>query len=68
MTVCGPKLTCFKCDGRLIWLLCGWWWSQLTRFLYAGPQSLGFSVSIEIDLVFVWAVDILLNYSAGDRP
>ena len=31
----------------------------MTRFLDAGRKSLGFSVSIEIDLVFVW-VDIEL--------
>ena len=54
LTVCGPKLTCFKCDDRLTWFLCGLWWSKLTRFLDAGRKSLGFSVSIEIDLVSVW--------------
>ena len=32
--------------------------SKLTRFLDAGRKSLGFSVSIEIDLVFVGVVDI----------
>ena len=58
LTVCGPKLTCFECDDRLTWFLLGRWWSKLTRFLDAGRQSLGFSVSIEIDLVLVWAVDI----------
>ena len=57
LTVCGPKLTCFECDGRLIWFLGGWRWSKLARFLDAGRKSLGFSVSIEIDLVFVWVVD-----------
>ena len=30
---------------------------ELTRLLDAGRKSLGFSVSIEIDLVFVWVVD-----------
>ena len=30
----------------------------MTRFFDAGRKSLGFSVSIEIDLVFVWVVDI----------
>ena len=57
LTVCGPKLTCFECDGGLIWFLRGWWWSRLARFLDAGRKSLGFSVGIEIDLVFVWVVD-----------
>ena len=33
-------------------------WSKLTRFWDAGRKSLGFSVSIEIDLVFVWVVDV----------
>ena len=53
---CGPKLTCFECDDRLTWFLCGWW-SKLTRFLDAGRKSLGFSVSIEIDLVLSrWSI------------
>ena len=58
LTVCGPKLNCFKSDDRLTWFLCRSWWSKLTRFLDGGRKSLGFSVSIEIDLVFVWVVDI----------
>ena len=29
-------------------------WSKLTWFLYVGRKSLGFSVSIEIDLDYVW--------------
>ena len=32
LTVCEPKLTCFKCHDPLTWFLCGWWWSKLTRF------------------------------------
>ena len=59
LTVCGPILACFECDDRLTWFLCGWWWwSKLTRFLDTGHKSLGFSVSINIDLVFVRVVDI----------
>ena len=42
----------------LTWFLCLWWWSNSTRFLVAGRKSLGFSISIEIDLVFEWVVDI----------
>ena len=57
LTVCGPKLTCFDGDDRLTRLLRGWW-SKLTRFLDAGRQSPGFSVSIEIGLVLVWMVNI----------
>ena len=55
--VCGPKATCFKCHDRLTSFLCGW--SKFTPFWDAGRKSLGFisSVSIEIDLVFVWVVD-----------
>ena len=32
----------------------------MTRVLDAGRKSLGFSVSIEIDLILVWVVDINL--------
>ena len=53
LAVCGPKLTWFKCNDRLAWFLCEWWRLKLTRFFYAGSKSLGFSVSIEIDLGFV---------------
>ena len=58
LTACGPKATCFKCHDRLTSFLCGW--SKFTPFWDAGRKSLGFisSVSIEIDLVFVWVVDI----------
>ena len=31
---------------------------EIDSFLDAGRRSLGFSVSIEIDLAFVWVVDI----------
>ena len=58
LIVCGPKLTCLQRDEYLNYLLCGWWLSKLTWFWYAGRKSFGFSVSIEIDLVFVWGVDI----------
>ena len=30
----------------------------MARFLDSGRKSFGFSVSVEIDLVFVWVVDI----------
>ena len=33
----------------------------MTRFSDAGHKSLGFSVSIETDLVFVWVVDMDLT-------
>ena len=59
LTVYGPKFTCFKCDNQLTCFLCRWWWwLELTRFLDAGCKSNGFSVSIEIDSVFVWVVDV----------
>ena len=52
----GPILPYFECDDRLTWLLCGWW-SKLTRFLDAGGTSLGFTVSIEIELVLSgWSI------------
>ena len=41
---------------KLIWLLCGW--SKLTWFLNAGRKSLVFSVSMQIDLHFVWVLQI----------
>ena len=57
LTVCGQKLSCFECDVRLTWFLCGWWWSKLTRFLDERRKSLGFSVSIRIDLVLSgWSI------------
>ena len=56
LTVCGPKYTCFWCGDRLTCFLCGW--SKLTRFLDAGNKSLGFSMRIEIDIFFLWVVDI----------
>ena len=33
-------------------------WSKLIWFWYASRKSLGFSVSIEIDLVLVWVIEI----------
>ena len=54
----GPKLTRLECDDRLTCFSCGWWWSKMSRFLDTGRKSLGFSVSIEMDLVFGWMVDI----------
>ena len=50
------EINIFNCSDRLTWFLCGWW-SKLTRFLNAGRKSLGFSISTEIDLVFVCVVD-----------
>ena len=67
LTVRGPKFTCFRCDDWLTRFLCGWWWSNLTRVLDAGRKSLGFRVSIEIDKVFVWVVEIDLISSGGSN-
>ena len=54
---------CVRAENDLLFLwgsidsvLC--WWSKLTWFLYAGRKSLCFSSSIEIDLVFVWEVEL----------
>ena len=58
LTLCEPKITCCESDDRLTVFLCGCWLSPLTRFLDAGNESLGFSVSIEIDLAFIGVVDI----------
>ena len=41
-------MACFECGDRL------------TRFCVGGPESLGFSVSIELDIVFVRVVEIEL--------
>ena len=41
-----------------LFLCCGCWWSKFARFSDAGHKSVGFTVSIEIDLVFVRLVDI----------
>ena len=46
----------FSVGMKLIWLLCGW--PKLTWFLNAGRSSLVFSVSMQIDLHFVWVVQI----------
>ena len=39
----------------------------MTWFLDAGRESLGFSVSIKMDLVFVYVVEKLLDFSVEDR-
>ena len=41
-------MACFECGDRL------------TRFCVGGPESLGVSVSIELDIVFVRVVEIEL--------
>ena len=54
LIACGPKSTCVRCGNRLIWPLCGC--SKLTCIFDAGRKSLGFGVSIEVDLVMcVWS-------------
>ena len=68
----GSKLSWFLCAGQKLlvfrvgidWLsyLCGW--SKSTCCLCASRKSLGFSVSIEIDLVSVW-VEIKLIFLSG---
>ena len=40
---------------------------ELTWFLYAGLKSLGFSVNIELDFVFVWVGKIDFDLIVGDR-
>ena len=40
----------------------------MTWFLYAGRESLGLCVSIKIDLVFVWVVEIDLISVWGVAP
>ena len=62
---CGTKSTRFVCTGHLICFLCGWWWWGLSWFLDAGRKSLGFSVSIGMDLVFVWVADVDLISACG---
>ena len=46
----------------MIWLR---GWSKLTWFLNAGRELLVFSVSIQIDLLFVWVVQIDLTSVRG---
>ena len=41
--------------------------SKLTSFLCPGRKLLVFSVSMEIDLVFVMVVESSLDHSVGDR-
>ena len=65
----GSNLTCFLCGGQnrlrfcvkakdYLVLIYG---SKLPWFRYASRKSLGFSVSIELDVVFVWVVEIELS-------
>ena len=49
-------MTSFLCMGRI--LLGFNDGSKLTWFLYVGRKSVRFGVRIEIDLVFVWMVEI----------
>ena len=42
-----------------------WSWPKLTRFLDTGRKSLGLYVCIEVDLGFVWVVDIYYNSVRG---
>ena len=53
----GSHLTCFLCRPKMACFECG---DRLTRFCVGGPESLGFSVSIELDIVFVRVVEIEL--------
>ena len=49
--------------GSIDLFLC--WLVKFGWFLYAGRQSLAFGVSIGIDLVFVWVVEIDLSSVRG---
>ena len=40
---------------------------KLTWFLYAGLTSLGYSVNIELDFVFVWVGEIDFKLIVGDQ-
>ena len=40
---------------------------KLTWFLYAGLKSLGYSVNIELDFVFVWVGEIDFKLIVGDQ-
>ena len=59
------RLTCFFCAGRK-WLVFMWRWIaffcvwviEIDLFLYARRKSLDFSVSIELDFVFVWVAKV----------
>ena len=51
--------------SKLNWFLA--WGSKLTCFWCAGRKWLVFSVSIKLDFVFVWVVEIDLYFIAGDR-
>ena len=71
----GSNLTCFLCGGQnRLWfcvqpenylvLIYG---SKLTWFLCAGRKWLVFSVSIELDFVFAWVVEIDLIVVYGPK-
>ena len=51
----GSKMTWFSA-GNAVGLVFVWVVEKLTWFSYAGRKSLGFSVSIDLDFVFVWVV------------
>ena len=55
----------FSLGMKLIWLLCGR--SKLTWFLNAGRKSLVVSVSTQVDLYFVWVVQIVLISVLGSN-
>ena len=40
---------------------------EIDQVFYAGPKSLGFSVSIEFDFVFAWMVEIDLIFCGGSN-
>ena len=61
-----PEMNLFWVWRSLSWLLCGWWWSKLTRFLDEGRKSLGSSVSIELTW-FCLGGRYGLDLSVGDR-
>ena len=54
------RLVCSDVLGRF-WFLSGW--SKSTCFLVRANKSLGFSVSIEVDLLFVWVVELYLVFA-----
>ena len=59
------EMDLFRCSDRVAWFLSVL--SNLTWFSDAGRKTLGFSASIEINLVFVCVVEIKLGSSAGDQ-
>ena len=56
--LCGPKVTGSQCGDRLTCFMCRL--SKLTWFWYVSWKSLAFSLSIELDFVFLWVVEIEL--------